>query len=215
MNPEPSVDIARFARVVTWDPNRTDGARASRIEEFRAEDLFLESDVPRAAGRNLPRAGEHQRAGLHRPAVAESPRAEGVGAGILRLAARIPATNAVQVQGWFGESAWQGNWKPLAGEMHADGNRLVFRLSPKAGVVQTQKVRWVFPASEQTVVRSLSAFTRSRWQTVKLIVEAEKPARGARGELAVCNGEFLTMVAADVRRLARAHPTPSIQTPQF
>jgi hypothetical protein len=42
----PSVDIAPFARVVTWDPNRTDGARASRIEEFRAEDLFLETPMP-------------------------------------------------------------------------------------------------------------------------------------------------------------------------
>src|SRR5208282_2476148 len=43
---EPRVDVARFGRVVTWDPNRTNGARASRIEEFRAEDVFLESDVP-------------------------------------------------------------------------------------------------------------------------------------------------------------------------
>src|ERR1017187_8207313 len=44
--PQTSVDIAPFARVVTWDPNRSDGARASRIEEFRAEDLFLESNMP-------------------------------------------------------------------------------------------------------------------------------------------------------------------------
>ena len=92
--------------------------------------------------------------------------------------AQIPAASAVQVQGWFGESAWQGNWKPLAGEIEATGNRLVFRLSPKAGFVQTQKVRWVFPATGKTVVRSLSAFTRSRWQTVKLLVEADGPAMG-------------------------------------
>ena len=45
----PSVDMARFARVVTWDPNRTDGARANRIEEFRAEDLFLEANLPAQA----------------------------------------------------------------------------------------------------------------------------------------------------------------------
>ena len=45
--PEPLVDIAPFARVVTWDPNRSDGARASRIEEFRAEDLFLETNMPK------------------------------------------------------------------------------------------------------------------------------------------------------------------------
>ena len=144
--PEPAVDIAPFARVVTWDPNRTDGARASRIEEFRAEDLFLESDVPA------------QPDGTYRVPVSTN------GLGCIGLqwlnrralkelalefpaGAQVPPTNAVQVQGWFGESAWQGGWKPLAGEMQATGNRLVFRLSPKAGVVQTQKIRWVFPAS--------------------------------------------------------------------
>ncbi len=189
--PEPSVDIARFGRVVTWDPNRNDGARASRIEEFRAEDLFLESDVP------------VQPDGTYRVPVS----ANGLGCiGLQWLnrralkelalefpaAAVIPATNAVQVQGWFGESAWQGNWKPLAGEMQRVDCRLVFRLSRQAGLVQTRKVRWVFPATQPTEVRALSAFTRSRWQTVKLVVEAEKPAKGARGELLIYNGELLS-----------------------
>jgi hypothetical protein len=190
-DPEASVDIARFARVVTWDPNRTDGARANRIEEFRADDLFLESNVPRQPDGTYRVPLSTNKLGciglqwLNRRALKE-------------LALEfpgflgIPVINDVQVQGWFGESAWQGNWKPLEGEMHAVGNRVVFRLSPKAGVVQTQKIRWIFPASEQTAVRSFSAFTRSHWQKVKLLVEAEEPARGARGELAVCNGEFLT-----------------------
>jgi hypothetical protein len=189
--PEPSVDIARFARVVTWEPNRTDGARANRIEEFRAEDLFLESNVPRQPDGIYRVPLSTNKLGciglqwLNRRALKEL--ALEFPSGV-----RIPLTNAVQVQGWFGESAWQGNWKPLEGEIHAVGNRMVFRLSPNAGVVQTQKVRWIFPASEQTAVRSLSAFTRSHWQTVKLLVEAEEPARGASGELVVCNGEFLT-----------------------
>jgi hypothetical protein len=61
-----------------------------------------------------------------------------------------------------------------------------------------QKVRWVLPGNRQTVVRSLSAFTRSRWQTVKLIVEAERPAKSTRGEVAICNGE-LHSSARDVR----------------
>jgi hypothetical protein len=190
-DPEPSVDIARFARVVTWDPNRADGARANRIEEFRAEDLFLESNVARQPEGTYRVPVSTNKLGciglqwLNRRALKEL--ALEFPSGV-----RIPSTNAVQVQGWFGESAWQGNWKPIEGEMNAVGNRMVFRLSPKAGVVQTQKVRWIFPTSEQTAVRSLSAFTRSHWQTVKLVVEAEEPARGARGELFVCNGEFLT-----------------------
>jgi hypothetical protein len=189
-DPEPSVDIARFARVVTWDPNRTDGARANRIEEFRAEDLFLESNVSRQPGGTYWVPLSTNKLGciglqwLNRRALKEVALEFSGFVG-------ISAINGVQVQGWFGESAWQGNWKPLEGEIHADGKRMVFRLSSKAGVVQTQKVRWIFPASEQTAVRSLSAFTRSHWQTVKLLVEAEEPARGARGELVICNGEFL------------------------
>ena len=58
--------------------------------------------------------------------------------------------------------------------------------------MQTQKIRWVFPATGETLVRSLSAFTRSRWQTVNLLVEAEAPAKGSRAELVIYNGEFVT-----------------------
>jgi hypothetical protein len=208
--PEQAVDMARFARVVTWDSNRADGARASRIEEFREEDVFLESNLTVSPD------------GTYRVPVS----ANGLGCiglqwlnrrALRELAlefpsgAQMPATNAVEVQGWFGESAWQGDWKPLAGEMQVTGSRLVFRLASQAGVIQTQKVRWVFPASGQTVVRSLSAITRSRWQTVKLLVEAEKPTRDARGELAVCNGEFLPDGSS--RRQEALTATPDSQGP--
>jgi hypothetical protein len=187
----PSVDIARFARVVTWDPNRADGARATRIEEFHAEELFLEVNVSVQPDGTYRVPASTNKLGciglqwLNRRALKELALEFPAGA-------KIPAASAVQVQGWFGESAWQGGWKPLAGEIEATGSRLVFRLSPKAGIVQTQKVRWVFPATGQTVVRSLSAFTRSRWQTVKLLVEAEAPAKGRGAELVMYNGEFLT-----------------------
>jgi hypothetical protein len=188
--PEPPMDIARFGRVVTWDPNRNDGARASRIEEFRAEDVYLETNVPLNPDGSYRLAVSTNGLGcigvqwLNRRALKEV-------ALEFMAGTQIPPTNAVQVQGWFGESAWQGAWKPLAGELRATGNRLVFRLSSQAGVVQTQKIRWVFPAGGQTVVRGVSAFTRWRWQTVSLRVEAEKPAKGARGATTVCNGELL------------------------
>ena len=108
------LDVGRFARVVTWDPDRMDGARASRIEEFQAEDLFPETDAPREAdgtyrvptgAKGLACIGLQW---LNRRALK-----------MLALefpdATAVPPTNAVQVQGWFGESAWQGGWKPLAG----------------------------------------------------------------------------------------------------
>ena len=45
-NPDaPRIDMGKFARVVTWDPNSQQGPRWSRAKEFPAEDLFLETDV--------------------------------------------------------------------------------------------------------------------------------------------------------------------------
>ena len=185
------MDIAPFARVVTWDPNRLDGARASRIEEFRAEDLFLESDLPASPDGAYRVPVSTNGLGciglqwLNRRALKELALEFSAGA-------QIPAANSVQVQGWFGESAWQGSWKPLAGEIQATGSRLVFRLAPKAGLVQTLKVRWVFPAAQPAVVRSLSAFTRSQWHSANLLIESEKSGRAARGELLLHNGEILS-----------------------
>jgi len=188
--PEPAVDMAPFARVVTWDPNRREGARASRIEEFRAEDLFLETDlaarpdgaycVP-VSTNGLGCIGLQW---LNRRALKEL---------TLEFAApaQAPAPNSVHVQGWQGESIWQGAWEPLAGELQADGRRWVFRLPPGPGLVQTHKVRWIFPASEPAVVRPPGAFTRTRWQTVPLRVQAEKPVKG--GTLTVYNGEVLSV----------------------
>lgn len=193
-SPQPSaenepVDVGRFARVVTWDPERMDGARASRVEEFRAEDLFTETDVPRARdGTYRVTAGANGQGciglqWLNRRALRTL---------VLEFSdqAAVPHPQAVQVQAWSGESAWQGGWKPLTGELSASGNRLAFQLSLRAGVAQTQKIRWVWPLAGSTRVRGLSAFTRSRWQTVHVRIECEKPARGSRGELSIINGEL-------------------------
>ena len=117
--------------MVTWDPNRTDGARATRLEEFRAEDLFLEANVPAQPDGTYRVPVSTNKLGciglqwLNRRALKELALEFPAGA-------QIPAASAVQVQGWFGESAWQGGWKPLAGEIEATGNRLVSasRLKP-------------------------------------------------------------------------------------
>ena len=186
--PESTVDVARFARVATWNPNRLDGARASRIEEFRAEDLFLETDVPLQANGFYAIPVSTNSLGciglqwLNRRALKSLTLA-------FSEAAEMPPTNSVQVQGWFGESAWQGTWKPLAGGLQVTGNRFVFQLSPKAGIILTQKIRWVLPSAGKSLLCRLSACTRSRWQTVDLRVAAEKPSKGARGQLTILNGE--------------------------
>ena len=184
-----TVEIARFARVVTWDPERMDGARADRIQEFRAEDVFTETAVPRNSDGSyrVPRGSKGQGCiglqWLNRRAL-KTLALDFTDAGAL------PAPDSVEVQGWFGESAWQGQWKRLAGEMEVSGNRLIFRLSPGAGFVQTQKIRWIMPLAGPAWVWSLSAFTRSRWHTVHLLAEFEKPARDAHGEISIINGEM-------------------------
>ncbi|MHC1769265.1 MAG: NPCBM/NEW2 domain-containing protein [Verrucomicrobiia bacterium] len=188
------VDMARFARVVTWDPARKTGARASRVEEFLAEDLFLETDlVPDAEG--LFRApsyanGQHciGLQWLNRRAIRE-------------LAVQwadpslMPPAGKVEVEFWSGESAWQGQWKPLAGELSVAGDRLVMTPNPRGegGLLQVQKIRWIFPEQDRPVpIRELTALTRTRWDTASFFLEVENPPTAARGKVRVYNGELLT-----------------------
>lgn len=201
---ESPVDVAPFGRVVTWDPNRMEGTRASRIEEFPAADLFLETDLHAEADgdfavpvstNGLACIGVQW---LNRRAVKE------LSLGFVD-ATHLPATNEVRVEGWFGESAWQGRWLPLAGELQRTDDALVFRAaakSPAGGLLLTRKVRWVWPAvGETTLVRRPTVFTRSRWATTPLLVQFETPRRVPKGfnagkrlfagkVIEVFNGEF-------------------------
>jgi len=186
-SPGTSVDMAPFARVATWDPARMDGARAKRTEEFRAEDLFTETEVKPNQDGTFTVAAWTNGVGciglqwLNRRAIRE-----------LTLEfvdqSQMPKMDAVHVEGWFGESAWQGNWQALTNEFRREGPRLICKLAPRAGVVQTRKVRWIFPAAPKPPSVRLSASTRSSWATTNLVVQVEKPKLGSRGEVRVWNG---------------------------
>lgn len=183
---ESSVDLAPFARVVTWDASRTNGSRANRIEEFHADDLFTETEL-KPDGRNFY-AVRRQPGGLgciglqwlNRRALREV---------TLEFAesAVLPPADGMRVEGWFGESVWQGNWKRLNGDFVRDGHRISLKLAAKAGVVQTHKIRWIFSADAKPARVRLSAFTRSSWATTNLYVQLERP---ARVNLRLWNGEF-------------------------
>ncbi|NOS69196.1 MAG: hypothetical protein HOP33_04620 [Verrucomicrobia bacterium] len=188
------VDMGRFGRVVTWDANRNDGSRADRIQEFRAEDLFLERDLAGdSGGRFTLPAATNQLAcvglqWLNRRALREA-----------RLgfasATQVPPTNAVRVEGWFGESAWQGEFKPLAGNLVQAGNELVFHVAARAdkgGLLQTRKLRWIFSAPNgPPVVNRPQAYTRSRWAVTNLVVQFANPDKQATAEVEITNGELL------------------------
>ncbi len=193
---EPRVDVARFGRVVTWDPSRTVGAHANRLEEFRADDLFTETELqPDRNGYYVVPVwtngvGCIGLQWLNRRALCE-----------LALesadAVSLPTTDSVRVEGWFGESAWQGTWKPLTGEAVHDDGRLVFRFAHKSGMVQAQKIRWVLPGAPQNAKARLLAFTRSRWATTNLVVQIEKSKARGRGAVTIWNGEQTGRSAAD------------------
>lgn len=193
------VEMARFARVVTWDPARKTGARANRVEEFIAEDLFLETDlVPNADGvYQAPSYANGQRCiglqWLNRRAIREL---------AVRWAdpSRMPATDKVEVEFWSGESAWQGQWKPLAGELSVAGDRLVMAPNPRGegGLLQAQKIRWIFPEQDYpALIRELTALTRTRWETASFHLEVENPPPAARGKVRIYNGELLNPVESE------------------
>ena len=151
----PAVDMARFARVVTWDPDRKDGCRANRLQEFAEEDLFLETDLVREADGcyAIPTgAGGSGCIGLqwlNRRALRE-----------LRLRLSGPAApsavNSIRVEGWFGESAWQGQWLSL---IHiSEPTRL---LSTSYAVFRLKKKKAPFPLVRNAPLQCLSSSTAS------------------------------------------------------
>ena len=189
IRPAAHVDMAPFARVVTWDPQRLDGARASRIEEFRAEDLFTERKLlPNRDGNySVPEwtngTGCIGLQWLNRRALREL-------AMEFTDGTPIPRPDSVRVEGWFGESAWQGYWKPPTNECRQEDGRLIFKLTPRGGALQTQKVRWILPASSKPRLVRLWALTRSSWATTNLFVQIEGAKAGARGEVTIWNGDL-------------------------
>ncbi len=184
------VDIAPFGRVVTWDPSRMDGARANRIQEYHPEDIYLETPLQRDRhGSYLLPVSTNALAcvgiqWLNRRALKQLEL-------LFDSGSPIPSPDAIQVQGWFGESAWQGAWKRLEGKIDINRNRILFSLAP-GGAVQTQKIRWLFPGLEATRVQKLTAYTRSRWEIVQVVLEADQKHRPGRAKIRIINGELVS-----------------------
>ena len=184
MPPAERVDIGQFAQVVTSDPSRTDGCRSNRVEEFRAEDIYLETPItPSKSGAYSAPNGCIGLDWMERRLVRE------VG---IEFAGKPPSVEGVQVQAWVGNTSHQGNWKPVMGTIERDGSRWTLAIDRKenadlrAGI---WKVRWTFPSAEK--IRRLSAFTNSRYATAELLIQLEKPRPGKRTHIEVYNGEFV------------------------
>ncbi|MCL5099090.1 MAG: NPCBM/NEW2 domain-containing protein, partial [Candidatus Omnitrophica bacterium] len=191
-----TVDIAPFGQVLTWDPERMDGARNGRTEEVRVEDLFLGTEIaPDTDGFYAVPQNKNGMGciGLRWLEKRRVTRLE------LRFAdaSMMPTTNGVQVQCWIageqGGSRWQGRWEPMKGLLQPENDRWVFTIDWRGNPVRragVMKVRWILPGlAKPVLLRGLSAYTDSRWDDVQVRLRIEKPMPGKQGRVEVYNGE--------------------------
>ena len=186
-------DVARFARVVASDPLRHDGARRSRVQEYRAEDVFLEWDLPpNDAGEYVVVAkdgvGTIGLRWIERRAVRSL---------VLEFAggSEVPIPEGARVQFWAGESPYQGEWKWLNGLLTANGRRWTFRTDVgqnpnlRGG---TWKVRWIFHVGDRpATVRRLLAFTPAQTGVVDLRIQFDQSEKARPIDVETYNAEIV------------------------
>jgi hypothetical protein len=205
-----SLEIAPFARVITCDPNRMEGARSNRLEEFPAEDVFLEEDLTSDAQ------------GMYEVPVTGGRRCIGLCWAEKRVLSKLtlefqdpavmPAPEKIEMQYWSSSnrelddmqgaagifrSRWQGMWRPLPGRMTKDGKRLVWQIDAdqvpefayQKGERGTEKVRWIWPATgDSCAVRRPAAKNRNASAVGKFRLELERPRPGQEALLETYNG---------------------------
>lgn len=183
------VDVAPFAQVITSDPQRTEGCRAGRTEEYPAEDIFLEEPLTPDAdgGYTVPVVPERGGSiGLHwleRRRLTELR---------LQFAATPPAPESVQLQAWIGESHWQGRWVPLPASAEYRESEWTFypdwrRL--QGTMYGVRKVRWIFASSTKPVrIRAIQAYTTSRWAETELTLRLQSQQEAT---IRIYNGEIV------------------------
>ncbi len=201
------LDIGLFARVAASDPARRDGAKSGRLDEFRAEDVFLSTElVPDASGRFCVPAAAGQKGAIglewaERRVIRE-----------LHLeffdGSQVPPAEQVEVQFWssagredswgeIGQTPWQGIWEKLPGKVERRGQQLVLSI-PEAEVPEFRKsmgvfkVRWLLPPRGKDYgVRRPAAFSDSQWTTGEFRFEAAENAPGKKFTLRAYNGQIL------------------------
>ena len=197
--PEDGVDIARFARVQTWDPARMDGARNSRTEAFKADELFLGTELlPSNGVYTVPRYGDGT--GCIGLEWIERRRVRQLA---LAFQGSAPPADGAHLQYWVmantgitkGGSTWQGHWEPLAGKLTAEASRWLFDIdwkgNPNAST-GTLKIRWILPASSSNAnLTDLSAYSDSRWTTTDVVFQTDGPLSGGQASVEMYNGEII------------------------
>jgi hypothetical protein len=166
----PSVDVAPFARLMSWDPSQVEGTKAGRTQPFPPADIEPGRELQPDSSGWIAVPNQNGRAGVglqwHEPRSLSRVELE------LADAATIPDDDEVALETWVGESPWQGRWSAVATKPTREGRRLTWTVDGPP----TPKLRWVLPSGGQTVhITRLAAFTRSRWKPVTLRIEPIAP----------------------------------------
>jgi hypothetical protein len=184
-------EIAPFARVETWDPERQKGTAALRTEAFPAEDVRLGQELtPDTQGIYAAPVNSANRAciGLEWMERRMLQRAQ------IQFTRDepLPDPAKARLQYWAGESPWQGEWKDA--DVRIEANGLIWQaltpagksIAPKFG---TEKIRWLFDGvTSNTRIDGLWAWTRTPMQTAELQFACEDSLGDAAIE--VYNGAF-------------------------
>ncbi len=183
------LDIAPFAKVFTGDANRMDGAQAQRTQEFIADDLYLDKPLAPTADGSYVIPFKAEGKGALGLAWLERRQLRSVS---LEFLGEAPSPASVELQGWFGQSLWQGVWESLSVQPVADGSNLMWNLteSTHPGLRQgLRKLRWVFsPELAGLKVQKISAESRTRLLSTRLRVELESYAAGPDASVTPYNG---------------------------
>ncbi len=195
VRPLRKLDMSRFGQVVTSDPARMTGTAARRTEEVPAADIRLSQEVlPQADGTYcVPMYGALGCIGL---CWEENHLLRQV---VLRFSnpAELPPPEKVQLQIWTGESAWQGEWKPVDTPPERYDDALIWAEGFPNQLRRTQKVRWIFSDVKKPIVlKSLEAYTQSRCAEMAVCIAAVQP-RQATAQIEVYNGQILAPANGD------------------
>lgn len=185
------INIAPFSRVVTSDPQRTDGCRSNRIQEFQTEDIRIETDLhsDSAGAFHIPVSSNGIGCiGLN---WMENRRLKEISLCLDNLPVGYPL-DLIEIQGWIGESAWQGEWKTFGGGLHFNGTRLFLSptwLKDGAFPVETRKVRWIFPPCDKQLIASdFRAYTDSSCDVIDISIEPVQSMSDEVGSMDIYNG---------------------------
>jgi len=209
-NDKVAVDIAAFAKKMTWDPACRQ-INISRVEEFPPEYVFPGKEViTDSRGLFTVPVWKDGQACIGREWLERRD--------IKRIeiqffqSERVPAAGDIKADFWHApsghESMWQGKWLPLDVTIEKPAaDKLVFdvhfeikedepkriawkEFEPAPGFM---KVRFIFPASDKPVkLKNLSAYSKSSWQTIEIAIEQEKPDEKGQAEIEIYNGRILS-----------------------